>query len=252
MPDLELLLRSARPDWPTPPDGLEARILSSLSAPAQGTAPRGWMNRGLCSSRPNRRVVTITATLVTVALLGVLLTVKGTHTTTVLPGDLRVVERAAAAVKPSGEIEHVKSVVDGVQYEYWSLSGSSSRTIVTDARGRTSEYTAGPVCSILAQPPRSRSGCVSTGAALSSALSSGEARVVGDGAVGGRPVKRIAFRVAASGASGTYEVDAASMEPVRLTVRTAQGAIVVETYRVFRYLGGTPENKALAGVPSAP
>ncbi|MEQ1730829.1 MAG: hypothetical protein ABL982_20865 [Vicinamibacterales bacterium] len=167
----------------------------------------------------------------------------------VLPNGLDVVEQAAAAVRPTGDIEHVRSVVDGNQYEYWSLAGRSSRTVVTDKVGRATEYTATPVCSILAKPPTTPDGCLSTGEALEAALASREARVAGDGEVRGRPVKRIAFDVRDSGASGTYEVDATSMAPVRLTVTTSDGAVVVEQYEVFEYLADTPENRALAGSP---
>lgn len=200
-------------------------------------------------SRPNGRIIALGAAVLAAAGVGSFFALTGGQPATGIPSNVDLVERAAAAVRPTGDIEHVRSLVDGNQYEYWSLAGKSSRTVVTDAVGEATAYTATPVCSILARPPKGPEGCLSTGQALDAALASGEARVVGDGEVGGRPVKRITFTVSESGASGTYEVDASSMEPVRLTVKAADGSQVVEQYQVFESLPATPENMALAGSP---
>lgn len=51
MPDIELLLRDARPHWPSPPDELEARILASLAPTAPPTSPRRWLRRAPRSRR---------------------------------------------------------------------------------------------------------------------------------------------------------------------------------------------------------
>lgn len=51
MPDIEMLLRDARPHWPTPPDALEAEILGALAPAPTVSSPVGWLRRAPRSRR---------------------------------------------------------------------------------------------------------------------------------------------------------------------------------------------------------
>lgn len=51
MPDVEMLLRNARPHWPAPPDALEAQILGALAPAPTVSSPVGWLRRAPRSRR---------------------------------------------------------------------------------------------------------------------------------------------------------------------------------------------------------
>ena len=51
MPDIEMLLRDARPHWPAPPDALEAQILGALAPAPTVFSPVGWLRRAPRSRR---------------------------------------------------------------------------------------------------------------------------------------------------------------------------------------------------------
>lgn len=51
MPEIEMLLRAARPRWPEPPGALEARILGALSPAPSAPSPRGWLRHAPRSRR---------------------------------------------------------------------------------------------------------------------------------------------------------------------------------------------------------
>lgn len=253
MPELEDRLGRARPMWPAPSDDLERQILLTLEEHA--TRARQAPRKTFGSRRRWRlgaRALALGAVALAVVVAGALLNLTEGPASKVLPSDGSVVERAAAAIRPTGEIEHVRSIIDGTRYEYWSLSGVSSRTVTTDSSGRTTQYTAGPVCSVLAGPPRAGADCASTGEAIEEALTSGHAHVAGDATLDGRALKRIVFTANSPAASGVYEVDARTMAPVRLVVTLPGGKTRDETYQVFEYLPATAETKPLAGAPSAP
>lgn len=216
----------------------------------QESAPSANLRRR--GAKPGARRPVIASAMVAAAAIGALLVVQSGGPDPGGAPQLDLVSKAAAAVAPTGQIEHVKSVVDGMQYEYWSLAGVSSRTVVTDSKGVTSEYQAGPVCSVLSQAPRAGQGCQTTGAALEAALSAGDARDVGGAVTDGRQVRRIQFSAPETGASGTFDVDAASFAPAHLSVKLRDGSSVEETYKVFEYLDASPQNRTLAGAPSQP
>lgn len=174
-------------------------------------------------------------------------------------GSSGLVERAAAAVDQPGQIEHTKSMSDGIVYETWSLEGKSSRTVVTLPDGRESVAFAGPICSVLGGGAPTATACVNTGRALSEALTSGEATVLGDGTVHGHQVKRVTFTAAESGISGIYEVDPNTLAPVRITMNipkvptlkgvSPQSETVIEDYSSFEHLPATPDNLSLLSSP---
>lgn len=55
MPEIESLVRDARPDWPEPPGAVEDTILRSLGLAEAGVAPRSWLRR-LSRSRRTRLI----------------------------------------------------------------------------------------------------------------------------------------------------------------------------------------------------
>jgi hypothetical protein len=167
-----------------------------------------------------------------------------------------VVLEAAAALPEAEKLEHAKFTVGGTQYEHWTLAGKWSRSVVTGRDGKTAEFQGGPICSLLGLRHGANT-CSSTGVALRSALTSGEARFVSERVLGTRRVKEISFTAKSTGLSGVYLVDSDTLLPVRLTTRMPHSTpeqpenvrTVVAEYSLLEYLEPTPSNLLLLGPP---
>lgn len=74
MPELERLLADARPRWPDPPPGLEARLLASLEGETGRRSPAAWLRRGAGSRRARLTAVALavvgSGTALAVAIAG--------------------------------------------------------------------------------------------------------------------------------------------------------------------------------------
>ncbi|MGD9570686.1 MAG: hypothetical protein AB7V62_02220 [Thermoleophilia bacterium] len=128
MRDVETVLVGARPEWPEPPDSLEAGILAAVGAPAPAVArrfgPAGWVGRGLRSRRG--RLLVVGAVLVgSGAALAVALVSRGGGGVEGAPASL-----AFGAPEVVGDLPGFDTAVDA------AVDGSGRVAVVWTRAGR--------------------------------------------------------------------------------------------------------------------